>query len=102
MLRSLPFACVQLLNRRRNRSRDGTDLSDGICALLAIRLGSIIVGLILPLPANGRFKAMISCDPVAGLGPDASPLNGRLVDLTGHGSTNRDRASSGRARIQIP
>jgi hypothetical protein len=42
----------------------GTDLSDGICALLAIRLGSGIVGLILLHAATGRFRTMISCDPV--------------------------------------
>jgi hypothetical protein len=46
----------------------GIDLSDGICALLAIRLVSIIVGLRLPQVASGRFKAMISCDPVPGFG----------------------------------
>jgi hypothetical protein len=39
-----------------------------ICALLAIRLGSINFGLSLPHAANGRYKAMISCDPVPGAG----------------------------------
>jgi hypothetical protein len=37
-------------------------------ALLAIRLVSTIVSLSLPHAANGRFKAMISCDPVPGFG----------------------------------
>jgi len=42
-------------------SHGGTDLSDGICALLAIRLSSIIVGLRLPHAANARFMATTSC-----------------------------------------
>ena len=37
----------------------GLLLSDGICVLLAIRLGSVIVGLILPLAAIGSFTACI-------------------------------------------
>jgi len=47
----------------------GNNLSDGICAL-----GAIIVSPRLPHAANGRFNAMISCDPVPGFGrplPDA-------------------------------
>jgi hypothetical protein len=36
--------------------------------LLAILLGSIIVGLSLPQVANVRFKAMISLGPAPGLG----------------------------------
>jgi hypothetical protein len=59
--------CVDL-KMRRNRSWGGTDFSDGIFALLAIRLGSIAVSLSLPHAANGRFKAMISCDPLPGFG----------------------------------
>ena len=43
-------------------------MSDGILALLAIRLGSMTISLSLPHAANGRFKAMISCDPVPGFG----------------------------------
>jgi len=53
------------------------DLSEVICALLAIRLGSINFGLSLPHAANGRYKAMISCDPVPGVGrllPDADTM----------------------------
>jgi hypothetical protein len=53
----------------------GIDLSDGICALLAIRLVSIIVGLRLPQVASGRFKAMISCDPVPGFGRVEPPAD---------------------------
>jgi hypothetical protein len=45
------------------------DFSIGTCALLAIRLGSISFGLSLPYAANGRFKAMISCDLVPGIEP---------------------------------
>ena len=37
-------------------------------AFPAIRLGSRILGLSLPHAANGRFKAMIWCDPVPGFG----------------------------------
>jgi hypothetical protein len=53
---------------RRNRSWGETDLSDGICAILAIRLHSGFVGPILLLAANGRFAALISCDPLAVFG----------------------------------
>ncbi len=38
----------------------------------------------LPCAANGRFKAMISCDPVPGFGreaPDAFPASGHSVLL---------------------
>ena len=41
------------LERRRKRRISRTDLSDGICALLAIRLGSIIIVLSLPHDAKG-------------------------------------------------
>ena len=58
------------------------DLSDGICALLAIRLGSIIVRLRLPHAANGRFKAMISCDPVPGFGRSATRAADRRGAIT--------------------
>jgi hypothetical protein len=64
---------LKLLNRRRNRRMGGTDLSNDICALLAIRLGSIIIDLRLPHAANGRFKPMISYDPVPGFGRDGVP-----------------------------
>jgi hypothetical protein len=50
----------ELLNGRRKRRICGTDLSNDICALLAIRLGSMIIGLSLPHAQNGGFKAMIS------------------------------------------
>src|ERR1700730_6316354 len=44
-------------------------LSNGICALLAVRLGSMNFGLSLQHAANGCFKAMISVGPVPGVGP---------------------------------
>jgi hypothetical protein len=38
----------------------GRKLFDDICALLAIRKGSIVVSLSLPHPVNGCFNAVIS------------------------------------------
>jgi hypothetical protein len=52
-----------------------------IFALLAIRLSSTIV----PHAANGRFKAMISCDPVPGFG--------RLAHRRAGGTEGRGRAA---------
>jgi hypothetical protein len=46
----------------------GTDLSDGIFALLAIRLGSIIVSLSLPHAANGRLVATNSTPSTSAFG----------------------------------
>ena len=46
----------------------GTDLSNGICALLAIRLGFMYFGLSLPHTTNGRFNATISRAPVVSIG----------------------------------
>jgi hypothetical protein len=43
----------------------GTDLSNGVWALPAIRLGFMYFGLRLPHTTNGRFKATILRAPVA-------------------------------------
>jgi hypothetical protein len=61
-------------------SHGRADSSDGICALLAIRLRSIIVSLNLPHATNGRFKAMNSCDLVPVLAGMILPTFG------GHGN----------------
>ena|ERR1700735_502261 len=68
-------------------------LSNDICVLPAIRLGSMIIRLSLPHAWNGRLKAMTWWGPVPGIGreePDAFPVNGhstrkatKLADFRG-------------------
>jgi hypothetical protein len=52
-------------------------------ALLAIRLSFLIVSISLPHAANGRFKAMISCDPVPGFGRFKIASGGPIVNRRG-------------------
>jgi len=53
-----PHSHVAGENRRRNRRVRGTNLSDGIFALVAIQLGSII-GRISSQAANGALQVTI-------------------------------------------